>query len=61
MPFSGEAIDRSVLKIVEAPAPLPDFQEGYESWKAAIDEGKGGVWPIPVAEAVGVIERGLNS
>jgi hypothetical protein len=61
MPFSREAIDRSVLKVVEDPAPLPEFEEAYDSWKAEIDQGAGGIWTIVVADAVGVIERALDS
>jgi hypothetical protein len=58
MPFAADAIDRSVVELVESSAPVPaSFEEGYRLWKEAFDAGKGGVWTITVAEAISACEK----
>jgi hypothetical protein len=47
MPFTREAIERSVTKMVRE-GSIPDYQEGYDEWLKAC----GGVYTITVAEAV---------
>ena len=59
MPFAAEALDRSVVEHL-GDAPLPNFQEGYDLWRAAFDDGKAGVYSITVAEAVETIEQALR-
>jgi len=39
---------------------LPDFQEGYDTWRQAFDSGQGGVFSITAAEAVDYMEQALN-
>lgn len=60
MPFSQEALDKSGLKLLEEKTDLPDFAEGYQMWREAFDGGRGGVYSITIAEAVNVVETGLN-
>lgn len=60
MPFSQEAIDKSGLKLLEEKTGLPDFAEGYQMWREAFDAKRAGVYSITVAEAVNVMEYGLN-
>jgi hypothetical protein len=60
LPFSADAIDASVLTM-EGTSSVPDFQDGYELWREAFDQGKGGVWTVSVAEAVGAMETALNA
>ncbi|MDB5290125.1 MAG: hypothetical protein JWL69_1366 [Phycisphaerales bacterium] len=52
MPFAEEAIDRSVLQLVDQSEKLPAFEEGYATWKEQADKGKAGVFTIRVAEAI---------
>lgn len=59
MPFAAEALDRSVVEHL-GDAPLPAFQEGYDLWRAAFDDGKAGVYSITVADAVETIEQALR-
>jgi hypothetical protein len=47
MPFSREALDRSVTKLLKN-GPVPEFQEGYDEWRKAC----GGFYTITVAEAI---------
>lgn len=60
MPFSQEAIDKSGLKLLQEKTDLPDFAEGYQMWRRPFDDGRAGIYSITVAEAVKVIETGLN-
>jgi len=39
---------------------MPDISEGYGHWKAAFDAGEGGIFSIPVAQAVEYIEKAVN-
>jgi TonB family protein len=60
MPFSQEALDKSGLKLLEEETELPNFAEGYQMWREAFDAERAGAYSITVAEAVTVIETGLN-
>jgi hypothetical protein len=51
MPFSRDAIERSVTKLVKDTS-VPDFHDGYEAWRADC----GGIYTITVAEAIKVSE-----
>ena len=48
MPFTRDAIDRSVTKMVKEDSDIPDYKEGYDEWRNAC----GGVYTITVSEAV---------
>lgn len=52
MPFTREAIDGSVTKLVRE-NEVPAFQSGYDEWRKAC----GGVYTILVAEAIAVGEE----
>ena len=52
MPFTREAIDQSVTKLVRQDE-VPAFQSGYDAWRKAC----GGVYTISVAEAIAVGEH----
>ena len=60
LPFLEEAIEKSGLTLVKEKVDLPDFEEGYQIWRRAYDEGKAGAYSITIAEAVGVMEEVLN-
>ena len=60
MPFSLEAINRSAIKLLQEKADLPPFEEGYKLWREAFDAKRAGIYTISVAEAVNVMEVGLN-
>jgi hypothetical protein len=52
MPFTREAVERSVTRLLKE-SSVPDFQEGYNQWRKAC----GGVYTITVAEAINVAEE----
>jgi hypothetical protein len=55
-PFSKDAIDRSVLKLVGQKENLPDYEAGYSDWKAHC----GGVYTVTVAEMLAADEQTFN-
>jgi hypothetical protein len=56
LPISEQALDSSVVELIDEKIPLPDFQDGYDIWK----ESKGGVFSVTVAEAVDLAEQALK-
>jgi hypothetical protein len=51
LPFAERAIEQSVTKLQHESGPIPDFAEGYQTWREAFDAGKAGIFTITVAEA----------
>jgi hypothetical protein len=60
MPYSGDALRKSVGKIERAGTALPHFEDGYQEWRSAFDNGKAGVWTASVSEAIAGMEAALN-
>jgi hypothetical protein len=60
MPFSKDAVVKSVTEKVGQVKELPDFMEGYHQWHEAFTAGKGGFFTTPVKEAITYVEQGLN-
>lgn len=56
MPFTKEALERSVTSMVRAESEIPSMQ-GYDEWLRVC----GGVYTIAVAEAVEVAEKTFRS
>lgn len=52
LPFSEKTIAKSVTTLAGRNDNLPDFTEGYNQWKEAWDNGKGGYWTLDVKEAI---------
>jgi hypothetical protein len=52
MPFTREAIEKSVTKLAKE-GDVPEFRDGYDEWRKAC----GGVYTITVAEAIAVAEE----
>ena len=59
MPFSREAIDSSVIDIIDR-IEVPDFSEGYNVWKEGYTKGEAGIFSIPVSKAVEYMETTIN-
>jgi hypothetical protein len=55
-PFTREAIDRSVTKLLKT-GDVPEFQAGYSNWL----DHCGGVYTITVAAVVDVDEQTFNN
>lgn len=60
LPFSENAISKSVIKLVGQNDNLPDFSEGYNQWKEAWDSGKGGYWTVDLKEAIDGVDKAMQ-
>ncbi len=56
VPVSREALDDSVTRLSRTPVAFPDAAEGIAEWKRA----KGGVFTIPIAGIVDVVEQTMS-
>jgi hypothetical protein len=52
MPFTEDAIDRSVLELVRTESLGANALEGYDEWRRAFDNEGAGVFSVTVAEAL---------
>lgn len=59
-PVSEETMEKSLVKLIDKRSPNPDFIEGYNTWKAAFDAGKAGIFTIPISEIVAFVEEAIN-
>ncbi len=60
LPYGKEALEKSVMELLNENGDLPDYQEGYQTWKESFDKGKAGIWTVEVKEAVSAMEQALN-
>jgi hypothetical protein len=61
LPLSKEAVLKSVTHLVSEHNKLPDFQEGYTTWKTAFNSNKAGIFSIDVSEVVKYVEEVMNT
>lgn len=61
LPIAEEVLAKSLLAKVKDVAELPEYKRGYKEWRQAFDAGKAGIWKLPVAECVAVIEEVINN
>ena len=61
LPMSETAVSESVVNLESTTGDLPGWEKGYRAWLGEYKKGEGGVWSIPLAEAVSVIEKTINS
>jgi hypothetical protein len=59
LPFSEKATDQSLTDLLDT-GPIPDYQEGYQTWREGFERGEAGVWSIPVEEVVAAMETVLG-
>ena len=55
-PIEKSALDRSVISLERTIAKLPDYTEGYQSWK----DNQGGDFSVTVAEILDIVEVALD-
>ncbi|AWM93586.1 hypothetical protein DJ564_23765 [Pseudomonas sp. 31-12] len=53
LPFQAKALERSITHRMGETADIPEFSQGYATWKAALDEGKAGAFKITVRQVLG--------
>lgn len=49
LPFRSAALQRSVTRLIHKSSTVPDFKEGYDTWRQAYDAGKAGAFDTDVA------------
>jgi hypothetical protein len=59
-PISEAKLKESVTVLTRDKADLARFQEGYQTWLAALRAAKGGVFAITVKEIVTFMEQAIN-
>jgi hypothetical protein len=52
MPFADESLAASVTALESTTDQIPDFQEGYDQWRSAVNDGQGGIFTIDVVDGV---------
>jgi hypothetical protein len=61
LPFSEKSINDSVTTLANPSGPVPDYRDGYNTWRESFDAGKAGVFTITVAEAVDAMARAIEN
>ncbi|MGF1592761.1 MAG: hypothetical protein ACFCUW_05745 [Kiloniellaceae bacterium] len=61
MPLSREAIEASVVELLESEAEMPDISEGYALWLLSFERGQAGIFTIPVYQALQHIENAFTA
>lgn len=60
VPVSRDALERSGISLESEFSEIPEFAEGYEIWRTAFEDGTAGVFSIPAAEIVAVMETTIR-
>ena len=60
LPFAESAVKQSVTQLVTNGVATTNYVEGYQIWRKAVEEGKGGIWTVTVSEAINAMESMLN-
>ena len=55
VPFTKNAIENSVTKLVGKLETIPDFSEGYKYWRVEYDAGKIGAFDISIKDALQIM------
>ena len=60
MPFVDEILEEYVGEVESVTKQLPDYEDGYQLWRAAFDEGDAGVFTVSVAKAIGFVQDSIG-
>ena len=60
LPFSHTVIEAYVTEFIRHLDFKPDFDAGYQHWKAQFDEDMGGSWRIPVKDTLDAIHSNIR-
>src|SRR5262249_9398074 len=55
LPFKEIAVQKSVTRLVRQSTSLPDFEEGYKTWKAAYLQGQAGAFETTVGDTLNAL------
>ncbi len=57
LPIEAEALADSVTQLADLQPPLDSGFHAYEGWRDAFDDGEAGVFCVPVAEVIDMVEE----
>jgi len=60
MPLAESAVAESATELSNEMPDLSSYKEGYQDWREAFDNGRGGIWTLPVSECVAAMEEVVN-
>jgi hypothetical protein len=60
LPYSIKALSKEVRSVVGHTDHLPDFEEGYQQWRSAWDNGKAGYFTVSVKELISGTEKTMK-
>jgi hypothetical protein len=60
LPIAEEALSASVTEMLGVTTQLPDFKEGYETWRTQFENSQAGYFTTPVADCVGLIAQAIE-
>ena len=58
LPFKELAVQRSVTHLLSTSPTVPDFREGYNTWRAAYQVGQAGAFDMPVRDVLNAMLGG---
>jgi hypothetical protein len=59
LPMAEAPLEASVVELVAEDGAVSDFEEGYLMWRESYAAGQGGVFALPLAEIVDVMEQAM--
>jgi hypothetical protein len=60
LPYSIKALSNEVRSVVGQADHLPDFEEGYQQWRSAWDNGTAGYFTTSVKELINGMEKTMK-
>jgi hypothetical protein len=60
MPYAAEALKKCLGTLESGNVTLPEYQDGYEEWRKAFENGNAGVWTLELADAISGMEDAIN-
>ena len=60
MPIAEEALSASVTEMLGVTTQLPDFHEGYETWRTNFENSQAGYFTAPVAACVEIVAQAIE-
>jgi len=60
MPIAEEALSASVTEMLGVTTQMPDFHEGYETWRANFENSRAGYFKTPVAACVEIVAQAIE-
>lgn len=60
MPLAERAVAERVTELTNEKPDLSRYKEGYQDWREAFDNGRAGIWTLPVSECVAAMETAIK-